>query len=153
MPAIKPASAGKEAVNNSKVLQCLSKNCGITPAFLNTLCWRSFESLLMYTRSVSNNHEDWSHTKLEVLCDILMRNCCETSPCWPKIARRVGACADEKCKVETEGLQVHVGGRKHLHRVQVKFHTTMVLGLGFGSAAGFLAPGFFKSGTLMSISK
>lgn len=46
-----------------------------------------------------------------------------------------------------------VGGRKRLHRVQIEFHTAMVLGLEFGFATGFLAPGFFKSRTLMSLSK
>lgn len=36
MLAIKPASTCKEVINNSKTIQCLSRNCGITSAFLNT---------------------------------------------------------------------------------------------------------------------
>ena len=153
MLAIKCASTWKEAINKSKMSQCLSKHCGITAAILNTCCWRSIDPLLMYMRSVSNNHEHWSHTKLDVLCDILMRNWYETWLCWPKVAWRVGACSDEECEVETQRLQIRVDGGRLSHWVQIKFHMTLVLGLEFDSAIGCLALGFFRSRSLRSLNR
>lgn len=66
---------------------------------------------------------------------------------------RVGTCSDENCKIETQGLQIHVDGRKPSHQVQIKFHPFVVLGLEVGSAMSFLALRFFRSRTLMSLEK
>lgn len=76
----------------------------------------------MCMRSISRTCKHYSHPKLGVLCDTLMRNWCETWLFWPKIAWRVGACSDENCKIETQGLQIHVDGRKPSHQVQINFH-------------------------------
>ena len=36
---------------------------------------------------------------------------------------------NEKCKIETQRLQIRVDGGRRSHRVQIKFHVTVALGL------------------------
>lgn len=68
-----------------------------------------------------------------------------------RFAWRSGLCSVKKCKVETWRLQNPWGWRKALPLSSNQVSHDRHVESGRGSATGFLAPGFFKSGASMSL--